>query len=360
MKLVAKVKLLPASEQAILLKKTLETANRACNFISKRAWETKTFSNFALSKVVYADTRKEFGLTAQLATRCISKVADAYKIDHKSKRTFRKHGAIDYDDRILNWRMADSTVSIWCMGGRQKMPFIAGAYQLELLKHRQGQSSLALIGGKFYLFAVCDIEEPAPADVEGYLGVDTGIVNIASDSDGNIYSGKTVSAVRHRNQKLRSKLQKKGTHQAKRLLKKRSGRESRFSKHTNHVISKRIVATAKDTGRGIALEDLSGIRDRVTVRKSQRATLHSWSFYDLRAKISYKTQRAGVPVEVVDPRNTSRTCPECGHIDKKNRKTQSSFKCVSCGHSGLADTIAAVNISRRAASNPATHPAPTD
>ena len=54
-------------------------------------------------------------------------------------------------------------------------------------------------------------------------------------------------------------------------------------------------ATAKDTKRGIALEDLSGIHDRVTVRKSQRATLHNWSFYDLRVKIEYKAQRAGVP-----------------------------------------------------------------
>lgn len=360
MKLVAKVRLLPTPEQAILLKQTLETANRACNFISERAWESRMFNQFPLQKIVYYDTRSKFDLVSQLVIRAISKVADAYKIDRKSKRVFRKHGAINYDERILNYRMTSSSVSIWCMGGRQKIPFVAGEHQLELLKRQQGQSSLALINGKFYLFAVCDIEEPTPDDVKEFLGVDTGIVNIASDSDGNVYSGKTVSAVRHRNQKLRSKLQKKGTHQAKRLLKKLSGRESRFSKHTNHVISKRIVATAKDTGRGIALEDLSGIADRVTVRKSQRATLHSWAFYDLRFKIEYKARRAGVPVEVVDPRNTSRTCSECNHVDKKNRKTQSSFKCVSCGHSGPADTIAAVNISRRAASNPAIHPAPTD
>ena len=46
------------------------------------------------------------------------------------------------------------------------------------------------------------------------------------------------------------------------------------------------------------------------------------------------------------PRNTSRTCPSCGHVDKKNRPSQSVFHCVSCDFAGVADHIAAVNISR--------------
>jgi transposase len=47
---------------------------------------------------------------------------------------------------------------------------------------------------------------------------------------------------------------------------------------------------------------------------------------------------------LVDPRNTSRRCPACGHIDKANRPNQSTFCCVSCGCAGHADTIAAENI----------------
>lgn len=100
---------------------------------------------------------------------------------------------------------------------------------------------------------------------------------------------------------------------------------------------------------GIALEELSGIRERTVVRKSQRRQHSSWSFADLRAKITYKAQLAGLPIIAVDPRNTSRTCPECGCVDKKNRLTQSKFSCVSCGFSGLADTIAAGIIARRVA-----------
>jgi IS605 OrfB family transposase len=147
---------------------------------------------------------------------------------------------------------------------------------------------------------------------------------------------------------LRRKLQKKGTKSAKRRLKKLAGKERRFATWVNHTISKRIVAKAQCTKRAIALEDLQGIRERVKARKPQRATLHSWSFAQLRAFVSYKAQRAGVSVFLVDPRNTSRTCPACGCIDKANRPNQSTFLCRSCGYSGLADHIAARNIAFRA------------
>lgn len=60
---------------------------------------------------------------------------------------------------------------------------------------------------------------------------------------------------------------------AKRLLKKRRRKESRFAADTNHRIAKQIVTEAERTGRGIALEDLGGIRDRVRLRRPQRVTL---------------------------------------------------------------------------------------
>ena len=138
---------------------------------------------------------------------------------------------------------------------------------------------------------------------------------------------------------------------SRRRLKKLSGKERRFAHHTNHVISKQLVKIAQGTGRGIALEDLSGIRDRVTVRRKQRATLHSWSFFDLRLKISYKAQLAGVPLVFVDPRYTSQACSVCGCIDKRNRPNQATFSCVQCGFAAHADHNAAVNIGRRAAIN---------
>jgi IS605 OrfB family transposase len=125
-----------------------------------------------------------------------------------------------------------------------------------------------------------------------------------------------------------------------------------MTRNINHRTSKEIVRKAQDTRRGISLEDLKGIRARVTARKSQRRTVHSWSFAQLRQFIEYKAKLYGVPTRVVDPRNTSRTCPECGHVDKHNRPTRDRFTCVSCSFAGEADTVAAENIRRAAVNQP--------
>jgi IS605 OrfB family transposase len=137
---------------------------------------------------------------------------------------------------------------------------------------------------------------------------------------------------------LRSGLQSCGTHSAKKHLKKLAGKAQRFQRDIDHCISKQIVAKAEDTERAIVLEDLGNIRSRKTVNKAPRRDLHSWGFFQLRSFIEYKAKLAGVPVFLVDPRNTSLTCPECGHIDKANRKTRDDFERVRSG--SLASPIA--------------------
>jgi putative transposase len=343
-KLTIQLKLLPTSDQADALTRTLVTANAACDYISQVAWERRTFGKFALQKLCYQEVRETFGLTAQMVIRALSKVGDSYKLDTKTKRTFRPTSAIAYDDRILSFAMPDSSVSIWTVDKRQSIPFVCGERQRALLPFRQGESDLAFVRGNWYLFATVDIDDPDLIDVEGVLGIDLGVTNIAVDSDGDIHSGKTIKNVRYRHRRLRNKLQRLGTLGSRRRLRMLAGQEARFAKHVNHDISKQIVAKAKRTKRAIAVEDLTHIRTRVRARRSQRATLHSWSFVQLQAFMAYKAQRAGVPVHRVDPRNTSRTCPKCGHIAKANRKTQSSFVCTSCSFAGLAVVIAAENI----------------
>jgi putative transposase len=59
-----------------------------------------------------------------------------------------------------------------------------------------------------------------------------------------------------------------------------------------------------------------------------------------------KAESAGREAIAVDPRNTSRRCPECGHTAKENRPTQEKFHCVSCGHLAHADTVGAINVLR--------------
>ena len=161
----------------------------------------------------------------------------------------------------------------------------------------------------WFLTATCEVPEAElNTSVTQFLGVDLGIVNIATTSDGQIMAGRRLNRGRLRERTLRQKLQRKNTPSAKRRLKKRRRKEARRVRDINHKIAKHVVAEAERTGRGIALEDLTGIRARVRLRKPQRATLHSWAFAQLGEFIAYKARKAGVPVVHVDPAYTSRTC----------------------------------------------------
>jgi IS605 OrfB family transposase len=350
MKQTLMIKLTPTPEQYEALVKTMEAFNQACNYASKVAFDTKTFGQFYIHRLIYHELRQRFGLSAQMTIRAVAQVSESYKVSKVSQHEFKPRSSMVYDQRILSWKGLDK-VSILSLDGRLIIPTRIGAYQEARLDRKIRQSDLILRDGVFYLAVGVDAPEPTPDEPDGFLGVDLGIVNIVADSDGKAYSGAQVNGLRKRHTKLRGKLQAKGTKQAKRLLKKRSRKEARFASNINHTISKSIVAKAKDTGRGIALEDLGGIRDRITVRKSQRRQQHSWAFNQLRAFIEYKAKLVGVVVQAVDPRNTSRTCPVCGCIDKRNRASQALFSCISCGYSAPADILAARIIASRAAVN---------
>lgn len=351
MKQTLAVKLAPSPAQSTSFLTTMERFNAACDAIAAVAFRERCANKIALQKLVYYDIRARFGLPAQLTIRAISKVVEAYKRDKNRRPRFRPHGAVPYDQRIMSWRGIEA-VSLLTLDGRQIVPVKLGPYQEARIERRQGQADLVARDGVSFLYVTLDVPDVPPGEPEDYLGIDFGIVNLATDSDGTVYAGATLNGVRHRHRRERASLQAKGSHGARRRLKRRRRKEHRFARRVNHVISKQIVATAKGTGRGIALEDLTGIRERVSVRRSQRATLHNWSFGQLRSFIAYKTALAGIPVALVDPRNTSRTCPACGCIDKANRVSQASFSCVACGLAGPADHIAAENIRRGAVNRP--------
>jgi predicted transposase len=195
MKLTAQLKLLPTPEQADMLKRTLETANAACDYISDVAWANRTFGKFALQKLCYRDVRETFGLSAQMTIRALAKVGDAYKLDKETKRTFRPLASIAYDQRILSFALPDSLISIWTLDGRQAIPFIAGRMQRAMLAKAQGESDLLFHRGNWYLLVTCEVEEIDSHDSDDVLGIDLGVTNIATDSDGEVHSGTAVKNV---------------------------------------------------------------------------------------------------------------------------------------------------------------------
>ncbi len=346
MKQTMLLKLAPTTEQAKALLDTMHAFNAACDYVASQAFEAKVANKFELQKMTYGELRTTYHLPAQLAIRAISKTTDVYKRDKSIQPTFRPEGAIVYDERVMSFKGID-TVSFLTISGRVLVPFRFGAYQQSRLDAIKGQADLLYRNGTFYLAVTLEVPTPTPGEVNDTLGVDLGIVNLATDSEGETFSGQAVEHNRKRRHALRQRLQKRGTKSAKRHLKKLSGREARFKRNTNHVISKRIVQKAKAHKQGIAIEELRHIRKRTdsTVRRSQRSRHSSWSFGQLRSFLSYKAALAGVPLHLVDPRNTSRTCHACGHCAKANRKSQASFACQQCGLSMNADINAAINIS---------------
>jgi len=415
-KLVVRVRLEVDAAQLDVLARTLVACNDTANLVSAIAHRESVFRGRDLRAISYAQARAHAGLGAQVAQSCIRKVADSYTALRANVRAgrygkpgsnrrrkveaapirFRELAAQPFDDRCLSWchdADADNTgsVSIWTVDGRLKnLRFVGEAGQVALLRqYRCGETDLVIRRQRrgpqtlvAYLIATVDIPDTpvrtgAHLDTAaGWIGVDLGIENIAVTSDRTLAAelmstygagapegpaGRgSVKDRRTRNRELRHKLQAKNTKSAKRLLRRRSRREARFAADVNHQISKRIVAEAERTGRGIAVEELTGIRERVRLRKPQRATHSSWAFAQLGSFLTYKAARAGIPMIAVDPAYTSQRCTTCGHIDKRNRTSQARFVCQDCGYTAEhADILGADNIAHRAPTTWAQSTAPS-
>lgn len=347
MKLTLKIRLLPTDEQAKGLLQTIKEANKACNQISDIAWEQKAFQQFRLHNASYHTIKGCTNLSSQVIVRCISKVADAYKLDRKAKRIFKPLGSISYDSRILTYK-TNNIVSIWSVDGRLKMPF--ACHNDNYLPYIKGEADLLYRKGKFYLFQTVDIVEDDIKDVETFLGVDFGVTDIAVTSDGTKHSAEWLNQYREKRQKVRSSIQRKGTkgktQSCKRgcakLLKRLKGKERTTATIQNHTIAKHIVQSAKKQGKGIAIEDLTNIRFTSKRRsKKFRTKLGRWSFGQLRSFLEYKSALSGVKLVVVEPAYTSKTCSVCHHIGNRCNK---SFKCNNCGNDMDADVNASLNI----------------
>ena len=166
---------------------------------------TRCFAPTTCTRRCTTIIKARFQLTAQVVVRLLAKVGDSYKLDQHISGPFRPLGSIAYDSRILSYNLARQTVSIWTVDGRQTIAFVAGDRQKRLLVHQHGESDLVYRNGQFYLLATCDVADPDPIDVDGALGIDLGIVNLAVDSDGETYSGEYVERVRRRYNRRRAR-----------------------------------------------------------------------------------------------------------------------------------------------------------
>jgi len=200
--------------------------------------------------------------------------------------------------------------------------------------------------GEEYAYVSVTIPEPGIIKATSWLGVDrntTGHIAVISDPEtGKVVKlGKSALHIHQKYKSIRKDLQHEGKYGKVKQIK---DRESRIVRDINHKVSRKIVNIAKDSGKGIKLEDLTGIRNGKHNTRSFRYAKHSWSFYQLQQMIEYKAKLLGIEVAYIDPANTSKECSRCGHIGDRIGK---SFKCPSCGHVDHADSNAGFNIAKR-------------
>ena len=99
-------------------------------------------------------------------------------------------------------------------------------------------------------------------------------------------------------------------------------------------MSKSAAGTAETPGRNVRAK--SGLNKAILDQ----------GWFELRRQLDYKLAWNGGHLIAVPPKNTSRTCPCCGHISADNRKTQAQFLCVACGFEEHADLVGAINVLR--------------
>jgi IS605 OrfB family transposase len=300
--------------------------------------------------------RDRFGLSSQMAVRAIGKAVEVFKRDRTVCPVFRADGAMTYDHHLLAWK-GPAHVSLLTLHGRKIVAMVYGEYQAGYMDRLSGQVDIVYRQGQWYLYATIVLPDPVPMTITDFLGVDLGVVNLATTSDGTTHSGDDVEACRSRYARRRRRLQRsaivsqirgKRPKNIRRALQRMARQEAGFRRTVNHGISKTLVAAAQDTARGIALEDLKDIRARARFRQPQRARMSGWAFAQLRSFVEYKAHKAGIPVILVDPRHTSQECHVCGHVARRNRQSQAIFSCRRCGYTTNADLNAAQNIRNRA------------
>ncbi len=353
-------KLKVSLSQAAKLDATLDAFVQALNWVNQNTPE-KIVNAVKLQSLCYYEIRARFGLSSNLAQQVCRRVAGSRKVAKQKNRPVKafKAGFVTYDARIFSFREKDWTVSLTTVDGRERFELAIGNYQRGMLAGSSPKSATLVKrqDGSYYIQIGLESEPPEPQNTEKVIGVDLGRTDIAHTSEGDNWNGQAITKVRDHFANLRAKLQQKaskGTRSTRRrvreLLKRLSGRESRFQSWVNHNVAKRIVETAKTLGASIALEDLTGIRERTNQQprtKIERRRSNSWAFYQLRLFIEYKALAAGVKIHFVNPRYTSQTCHHCLHIHpdpEKSYRNGKRFKCGHCGWHGDADFNGAKNI----------------
>src|SRR5262245_15109918 len=349
-----KIKLVATDQSSRSLSETQKAYIVALNHASNVAFEKKVFNSVALHHVTYRDVRELTKLPANLVCSARNVVAEAYKRDKAIHHRWKETAAMRYDARTLTVKIDQEFATLTTLNSRVRLKLVLSDYHRQYLDGTWEVEPTSIVSCKgriWYLHLIVTKDIP-DSQGDGAIGVDSGIVRIATVSTGKVFKGGIIKHIRERRFKQRRDLQsaRHKSRNQRRFLQRLAGKEKRSVEWLLWNVANGIVDEALKVGAGtIAIEDLKGIRSRIKVAKKQRLIQHGWPFSSLFLKIAHVASKHGIRMESVEARNTSRTCHKCGHCDKANRKNQTVFVCVRCGHKSNADFNASLNVRDRRA-----------
>ncbi|MEM2830471.1 MAG: transposase, partial [Candidatus Jordarchaeales archaeon] len=234
--------------------------------------------------------------------------------------------------------------------GHITIPFRVHKHSRKFMHWQVKGSRLVKFNNEYYLHVTFrrTVEE---GEAEGILGIDVNecSVDLAVVKPGKVRFIKIdISEAKHiRGRYFRKRRSIQGKTSGKtraRLLAKYSGREERRVNDVLHRAAKVVAGVVAEENVKPVMEELTHIRERIRYGRVMNRRLHSMPFRRIQLYISYKSMELGFNPEIVDAKNTSRTCPMCGEISKPNGHV---FKCKWCGFQADRHFVAAWNIAMR-------------
>ena len=368
----AKVKLYTDNEISNALEETAIAFSDACNEVSKQVFEAShmDISATGIHNTCYYDVRKK--LKSQMACSVCRAVSAKYMtVNTQLKQkpyTFKSDGKHYSFDRDVEWLQqpirfnkpfavltrnrdwsfvtadGETLLSIGTLGKRVKVRFNHHFDKVLFGNGKLGGAVLLKKNGNWYMHISVTYEVKDKTEFSKIIGHDRGIRFIVTSYDGDnttFVNGCNIAAKRDKYQRTRASLQRKNTKGSRRVLKRISGRENRWSRDVNHCLTK-TLASEPDVLH--VLEDLTDVSfDNLHGRNNKE--LQDWTFYDFEQKLIYKVRLNGSDVIKVPAQYTSQRCPKCGHIEKSNRNhALHLFRCRHCGYTSNDDRIAAMNL----------------
>ncbi|NJE62103.1 RNA-guided endonuclease TnpB family protein [Thermococcus sp. 21S7] len=352
-KLTAKFKLKETPEG---LDELFETYREIVNFLITYAFENNITSFYRLKKETYKSLRRGYPELPShyLYTACQMAIA-IFKSFRKRKKKGKAKGkpvfkneVIMLDDHLFKLDLENKTVKLSTPNGRTQLEFYPAEYHERFKDWKVGQAWLVRTPKGLFLNVVfskeVEVKEP-----KAFVGVDLNENNVTL----SLPNGEFIQIITHEREirtgyfVKRRKIQRKirTGKRRKELLEKYGRRERNRLNDLYHKLANKIVELAEKYG-GIALEDLTEIRESIRYSAEMNGRLHRWSFRKLQSLIEYKAKLKGVKVVFVNPAYTSSLCPVCG--GKLSPNGGRVVKCSNCGFEADRDVVGSWNIRLKA------------